>query len=697
MPRSRHTTWKSPVRIACAYLAFGVLWILLSDSLVETPARTIQSVKGILFVTLSAALIYWLVRREMKVVRHTTALLEAVTEGTTDAVFVKDREGRYLLVNPASAAFMESEPGDILGKCDADFFDAASAKVIRDHDLRVMESERVLTELETLTFNRTTRTFLATKAPYFDAHRRVIGIIGVSRDITELARTQEALRASEERFRSIVQTTTEWIWTTDIHGKHTYSNPAVTAMLGYLPEEVVGMDSLSIMHPDDQAEVARWLPRCIADKCGWSGVALRWRHKDGGYRWVESNASPMLSPQGEVIGFFGADRDISIRRSLEEQLHQAQKMEAIGQLAGGVAHDFNNLLTVISGYCEVLGSMLGEQHASRPILEGIIDAGSRAAALTRQLLAFSRRQVMEIRIADLNQIVTDILPLLGRMMGGGHEVATELASPLAAVRVDAGQMGQVLMNLAANARDAMPTGGRLRIVTRGETITPDDAARRPGLAAGPYVVLEVTDAGCGIEPVVLSRVFEPFYTSKALGKGTGLGLAVVHGIVKQSGGHIEVESEVGKGSTFRIHLPAVNAAAQVAPKMEVAPDGPVGSETILLVEDDDAVRDFAAIVLGSHGYKVLKASGANMIGSLLAQQHEPIALLVTDVIMPHANGREVAAMVRQRHPGLPTLFISGFTDDVVADGTLAAGEAFLQKPFTSASLARKVREMLDGR
>jgi two-component system, cell cycle sensor histidine kinase and response regulator CckA len=393
--------------------------------------------------------------------------------------------------------------------------------------------------------------------------------------------------------------------------------------------------------------------------------------------------------------FVGIVRDISDKKKLEAQLHQSQKMEAFGQLAGGVAHDFNNLLTVISGYSEVLRSKLPADDPKTKMVDQIHRAGERAASLTRQLLAFSRQQVLEPKVLDVNVIVTDLEKMLRRLIGEDVQFTTVLGPDVSPVKVDAGQIEQVIMNLAVNARDAMPQGGKLTIETSNIELDESYTKAHPDARTGRFALLAISDTGYGITPEVRARIFEPFFTTKSVGQGTGLGLAVVHGIIKQSGGNIDVYSEVGVGTTFRIYLPAVQQQAAALPG--VAPTAPSrGSETILLVEDEESVRDLATFVLRECGYTVMTAPEGLAALQLMATCREKIDLLVTDVVMPQMGGRKLAETLLAEHPELKVLFMSGYTDDaVVRHGVLQANANFLQKPFTPNSLTDKVRAVLD--
>ncbi|MEI7688121.1 MAG: ATP-binding protein, partial [Planctomycetota bacterium] len=409
---------------------------------------------------------------------------------------------------------------------------------------------------------------------------------------------------------------------------------------------------------------------------------------------VECNPSPL--PTGRVLsGVILEVRDVSAHKSLEAQLHQSQKMEAFGQLAGGVAHDFNNLLTIIMGYSEMILSQMTKDDPKREMVADIHHAGDRAATLTRQLLAFSRKQVLEPKIVELNGAVGSVEKMLRRLIGEDI-VVTCVLRPVAKVKVDPGQLEQVILNLAVNARDAMPRGGRLTIETAEIQWAEDDPSRVPECPAGKYVLLSIADTGSGMTPEIRTRIFEPFFTTKGVGKGTGLGLATVFGIVKQSEGHILVDSELGQGTTFKIYFPAAEQANEGA-ETESKGQARGGHERVLIVEDEAPVRQLAKISLERFGYRVLEAaSGAAAIAAFEAIGGE-IDLLMSDVVMPAMSGRELAEILCQRKPGLRVLFVSGYNDDaIVRHGVVQSERAFLQKPYSYLDLAKKVRELLDG-
>jgi two-component system, cell cycle sensor histidine kinase and response regulator CckA len=501
------------------------------------------------------------------------------------------------------------------------------------------------------------------------------------------------LRESEERFRQLAENISEVFWMTD---------PAKREMLYVSPayETIWGRSCKSLMerphsffdaiHPDDRPRV---LASIQANSDTPYELEYRIARPDRSVRWIRDRAFPVRDAGGLVIRTAGVAEDVTEKRQLETQLRQSQKMQAIGQLAGGVAHDFNNLLSVIFGHGALLAAAMPLHERLRDSVVEINLAAERAAALTRQLLTFSRRQVFEPRVLDLEGVVEESRSLLRRLIGEDVGLAVILSHGLSRVSVDPGQINQVLMNLALNARDAMPQGGELTIATRDVDFAAATQTVQPEMRPGRYVLLAVTDTGCGMAPEVQARIFEPFFSTKS--DNTGLGLAVVDGIVKQNGGYLAVTSRPGLGTTFSIYLPAVEATSEGLPPKPIS--GPLtGDETILLVEDEDPVREVTALLLESLGYEVLQVSNAKDAINLVENTRAKIDLLFTDVIMPGMSGRELVEALRLHDPGLKVLFQSGYTDDmVIRHGILRAEVAFLQKPFTVDALAKKIREGLD--
>ncbi len=1063
------------VRVACTYLVIGLLWIVLSDLTLSLSGGLtllgllVSASKGAAFVLVSAGLVFALCWREYREIGRATNLLHAVIDGTTDAIFVKDMDGRYLLVNSAAARFCGRPVEEILGQDDRQVFDADEAEQLMASDRSIIAGGRVVTLEETLTSDGMTRSYQATKAPYYDSNNQAIGLIGISRDITDRLQVETTLRETDARLRQAQhiarlgswswEPPTDRVWWSDAefelfglelnsvvpglaaflellhpddravviervdamkaganefandlrivrgdgtimwihsqaratrdasgnlirvegtdqditaqkiaqaelrdserrlrlaleaagaiafvwdiptdsviryystepalpvtkerpanlnevraaihpedlemfdaalskcmaegseyrneyrvirpdgsvacleeHGfldraedgsplsltglvidvskrvaatdalresearyrqlvnmlplaifvhvdnKVVFGNAAMSHLMGVKDEsELMGRSILDLVHPSSQEtlrqrqeEMARTgksvagcdmlavrfdgrtvpvhviaapvdgygnratlvavsdlterersaaLLKSVLDSVDDAILTIdtrgtitsanrsterlfqysasdllgrnvsilmpeyhRQQHDQYISNYVQTRIPKVIGLGREVEGrrrdgttfpaeltvtefmrdgereFTGVLRDITARRQLEEQFRQAQKMEAIGRLAGGVAHDFNNLLTIINGYSEIILGELASDDPSRASLAAIHDAGERAARLTEQMLAFSRKSMTEPRLVDLNSLVVESVKLYRRMIG--EDIAISLLTDPRGVYVvlDPGQLEQVLMNLAVNARDAMPTGGRLTIETKIVELGNDASRIMASLPAGKYASLRITDTGCGISPEIKEKIFEPFFTTKPLGKGTGLGLAVVHGIVQQSGGSITVDTAVGVGTTFHILLPAVAKATQDE-VIQHAAVVPPGKETVLVVEDEDAVRRLVRLALEGQGYTVLTASCGSEAQTVLKAHSGPIDLLLTDVIMPQISGRDLAQSIRQARPGLRVLYMSGYTDDALdRHGIQNATDQFIQKPFTPLTLARRIREVLD--
>ncbi|MHB8790815.1 MAG: PAS domain S-box protein [Desulfobulbaceae bacterium] len=656
---------------------------------------------------------------------------------------------------------------------------------------------------------------------------------GIEIDITERKQAEKALQESEERYRSIVETTTEWIWEMDGSGRHTFTNPMVTAILGYSPREFMELEFSALLHEEDLAAVKQRLPQLMAGRQGWRGWVLRWRHKDGSFRYLESNARPILDGSGALVGYRGADRDISERieheaalrhsqallqgifegtddcifvkdengryllyngalrkflerllgdaypadgidgkrdhdflpadiadrlaahdavvrgagkpssfeetflldgqpvffltrkfpftlpaaagpgilgvarditgrrraaeeqEKLQAQLLQVQKMESVGRLAGGVAHDFNNMLSVILGHAEMA---LEKADPSQPLhsdLEEIRKAAVRSADLTRQLLAFARKQTVVPKVLDLNETVAGMLKMLKRLIGEGIELTWQPGADLWPIRMDPSQIDQILANLCINARDATSGFGMVGIRTENRAFDEAYCAGHPGIVPGEYVELAISDNGCGMDEETIACIFEPFFTTKKLGKGTGLGLSTVYGIVKQNNGFINVYSEPARGTTFQVCLPRQAPMAEGLTEKGAEPPAAQGHQTILLVEDEPAILSMTTMMLEQLGFTVL-AAGSPGEALRLAERHPgQIDLLMTDVIMPEMNGRDLAKNLLVLYPCLNRLFMSGYSADVIAPhGVLDEGVHFLQKPFSMQDLTAKVRAAL---
>jgi PAS domain S-box-containing protein len=519
-----------------------------------------------------------------------------------------------------------------------------------------------------------------------------------------LRRSEGRLRNSEARFRALIERSADLISLTAADGTTLYLSPAVESILGYPPEHFLGQSSLAFSHPDDRDRVADVVARLLRDPQESLHIEFRAIHRDGSTRWLEASGRNMLADpavEGIVCNF----RDVTARkraevalRRTEEQLRQAQKMEAIGNLAGGVAHDFNNLLSVILSYSSMLALDMTPSDPRRADLQEIEAAGKRAVDLTRQLLAFSRQQILQPKIVSLNDTLAGMERMLRRLIGEDVELTVLLASKLGTVKVDPGQIEQIVMNLAVNSRDAMPGGGKLTIETANVDLDTRYTVEHVGAAPGPHVMLAVTDNGTGMDKATQARMFEPFFTTKEKGKGTGLGLATVFGIVQQSGGNIWVYSEPDKGTTFKVYFPRADPTLTADHDSRPPAGGAMtGTETILLVEDEESVRVLARTILRRFGYHVIEAqSGGDAL--LICEQHTAaIHLLLTDVVMPRMSGRQLSERLHTLRPEMKVLYMSGYTDNtIVHHGVLDSGVAFLQKPITPETLTRRVREVLDS-
>lgn len=500
----------------------------------------------------------------------------------------------------------------------------------------------------------------------------------------------------EELFRLITENAVDMIAVVDSQGRRLYNSPSYEKILGYSNAELHNTNSLDQVHPEDRDKVQKAAADALSTGQGIS-LEYRIRHKEGSWRTLESRASTIMK-DGSVERLVIVNRDVTERKRLEEQFRQSQKMEAVGRLSGGVAHDFNNLLGVIIGYGEVLQDGITNDNRLRTCVDEMLKAGHRAAGLTRQLLAFSRQQVMDPKILDLNLVVRDMEKMLKRLIGEDIRLLTHLDGSLGRIKADQGQIEQVVMNLAVNARDAMPKGGELAIETSTFYVDEEFTRLYPyPMVTGDYVMLSVTDNGIGMDATTRARVFEPFFTTKEKGQGTGLGLSMVYGVVKQSGGYIDVHSELGRGASFKILLPV---AQDTQPRQSV-PTAPAellqGTETVLIVEDETSLRKLTCQLLALCGYTVLEAdSGAEAVK--VSREYEgAIHLLLTDVVMPVMSGRMVADQIMKDRPETRVLFMSGYTGQTVGQhGVLAEGSFYLQKPFTREGLACKVREALYG-
>jgi two-component system cell cycle sensor histidine kinase/response regulator CckA len=513
----------------------------------------------------------------------------------------------------------------------------------------------------------------------------------------QIQEVRKELLQREELFRLITENAADMIAVVDSNGRRLYNSPSYQKILGYTDQELKSTNALDQVHAEDTEKVLKAAAEARRTGLG-TALEYRMRHKDGSWRVLESKASTVVT-EGQVQKLVIVNRDVTERKHLEEQFRQSQKMEAVGRLSGGMAHDFNNLLGVIIGYGEVVQEGTPAESPLRQCVDEMLKAGHRAAALTRQLLAFSRQQVMDPHVLDLNVVVKDMEKMLKRLIGEDIQLKTDLDPALASIKADQGQLEQVIMNLAVNARDAMPKGGEVKLTTSNFHMDEAFVRRYPyPVVAGDYILLTVADTGIGMDATTRARVFEPFFTTKEKGKGTGLGLSMVYGVVKQSGGYIDVLSEPEAGATFNIYLPKAEHHPEAQRLKDEISDPLHGTETLLLVEDEVSLRKLSRHLLELCGYQVLEAeSGADALARS-AEHDGVIHLLLTDVVMPGMSGRTLADELVKQRSDICVLYMSGYTGQTVGEhGVLAEGSFFLPKPFTRETLARKVREALDGR
>ena len=525
---------------------------------------------------------------------------------------------------------------------------------------------------------------------------QIIELSLILTDITERKQAELATKESEARFRAVFDESAIGMILADIHGRPVSANPAFLRMVGYSRDEMLEIVIGQIMNPVDRDIQIRMYREMLQGERDQFQCQVRFIRKDGSTVWTQATVSLIHDASRGSPLVIGMVEDVTERRSLQQQLAQSQKMEAIGMLAGGVAHDFNNLLTAMVGYAGLGSAEAGSDDTLRHYFDEISKASDRATNLTRQLLAFSRKQTIHPAVLNINELVMDMDSMFRRLIGENIELVTIPAPDLATVEIDPGQMEQVCTNLVVNARDAMRNGGKIFIETVNVQLDTDGASNLPGLQPGMYVKLVVTDTGPGIPEEVQEHIFEPFFTTKEVGKGTGLGLSVCYGIISQNKGHIGVSSDVGRGTSFEIHLPLAENAVAPAPLPSTSEDVPGGDETVLLVEDEPLVRQAAITMLELQGYKMLQAgNGIDAVRVVEQYVGGDIALLVTDVVMPLMGGRDLAERLTKRDPKLKVLFTSGYSDDAAFRQQVDTGSNFLQKPFKPAELARKVREILD--
>ncbi len=632
----------------------------------------------------------------MDELRETRDYLENLFDFANAPTVVCDPEFRITRVNRAFARLTGRRAEEVLGSPLESYFPADRREESMAHISKTIAGERLdAVEVPILRSDGVVRTVLWNSATLNAADgRTVIATIAQGQDITGRKKAEEALKASESKYRLLVETASEAIFIAQ-DGVIKFSNSLTSRITGYSGEELASMPFVTLVHPDDRQLVGERHERRLLEEDLPGPYSLRIRNKAGEELWIQLNAA--LIPWEGRPATLNFARDITHQRNLESQLLSSQKMEVVGRLAGGVAHDFNNLLTVILGYAEVLNVRFPAGDPSHKEVEEIRKAAEHAAEFTRQLLAFSRKQILQPRVININSVVSGMDRMLRRLIGENIGVVVKMDDGLWNVKADPGQVEQVVMNLTVNARDAMPGGGILTIETSNVLLDEEYANRHLPVQPGPHVMLAISDTGVGMDEETASKIFEPFFTTKERGKGTGLGLSTVYGIVKQSGGAIWVYTEPGVGSTFKVYLPRTEERVEDPPR-EVPPVADLrGVKTILVAEDDESIRKLAVEILGQYGYTVLSAGDGEEAIRVAGAHEGKIGLLLSDVVMPRMGGVELYRRLQQARPGIKVIYMSGYTDNaIVHQGVLDPCTAFLQKPFSPIGLARKVKEVLQA-
>ncbi len=640
--------------------------------------------------------------------REQASFLELILDSIGDGVIATDSSGRVVRMNRVACQLTGWQPGDALGRPLEEVFcvvDHVNGKRL-EHRIDAARDVSAITEFaeDGVLLSRDGRQFPISDgdAPIRDAGGGQRGVVVVFRDMTRAREGERALRESEARFRSTFEQAAVGVAHIAPDGRWLEVNQHLCEIVGYSRGELLQRSFQDVTHPEDLAADLKAMGQMQSGELTTYSLEKRCTRSDAETVWVHLTMSLVRVEDGTPKYFICVLQDISQRKRTEEelartaqQLRQSQKLEAIGQLAGGVAHDFNNLLSVILSYSTMLLQDAPAGGPMRADLEQIAEASQRAASLTRQLLMFSRRQVLAPRILEVNETIDGLGKMLERLIGENIELSFAL-SATGRVHVDPGQLEQVLINLVVNARDAMTDGGRVAVKTSDVQVGVDPGSEKLGLEPGRYTAISVSDTGIGVDPEIQSRIFEPFFTTKGVGKGTGLGLSTVFGIVKQSGGEVSVVSRPGEGATFTVYLPRVDGPPRASEAPEANGPGPRGAETVLLVEDDEQVRTVVKTILERQGYAVLDAASAGDAVVICEQFHGTIHLLLTDVVMPRMNGRELAERVHRLRPKMKVIFMSGYTDDaIVHHGVFNAGMHFIQKPVTPNPLLAKVRDVLD--
>lgn len=695
-------TEKQIERGAFAVFPLGELGVLKLYSMTRHepfPEEEINQLKNVVSkftLSLEGCLAHEELRRDMaarrqaeEALRQSEEKYRSVVERATDGIVVL-QDGKVAYANTSLARLAGRPVAEIIGKPFEQFIHPPELPKVRESYRLRMAGQAVPAVYETVLVAPDG------KLLYAELNAGIIPYEGKPADLVFIRDISDRKTSDLERTRlamAVVQTA-DAVIITDTAGTIQYVNPAFERITGYSRAEVIGKNPRLLKSGKQDPALYQNMWAALAQGEVWRG-RFQDRRKDGSPFTCDAIITPTRDENGHVVNYVSVQRDVTRELQMEEQYLQAQKMESIGRLAGGIAHDFNNIMTAILGFGSMVLDQLGENHPLQHAVEQIVSAGERATNLTRQLLTFSRRQMTEVRILDLNAVVTEMYQLLRRALGEDVELITLLEENPASIKADAGLLQQVIMNLAINARDAMPRGGQLTIQTSRVILDERFCRPRVNVQPGDYVLLSVRDTGCGMTKEVLDHAFEPFFTTKPKGKGTGLGLATVYGIVRQCGGHIELESEPGSGTEVKVWLPRVPTPEEAVPvELEERPER--GRETILVVEDEEIVRDLTVRLLKSLGYKVLEASNGKEALGLVEQYKSPIHLVLTDVVMPQMSGPELAERLQKIRPSARLLYTSGFTESAVFERGVTPGKVrLIQKPYSREILAQRVRETLD--
>jgi two-component system cell cycle sensor histidine kinase/response regulator CckA len=634
-------------------------------------------------------------KRAEEALRSEKALLRCLIDTPSDLIFIKDREGAYLGCNMASEEFIGMPECEQIGKTDFDFFDRERAEAIREIERRVIAEGKPLRIEEWVTNRDGVKVPLDTlKAPYCAPDGKALGLVGICRDITERKMAEVKLKLAGLYNRSLIEASLDPLVTIGHDGRITDVNAATERVTGYPREELIGADFSAYFTDHEKADAGY---QRVFRNGMVHDYELELRHKDGHVTPVLYNASIYRDERGNIAGVFAAARDISLRKELEKQLRQSQKMEAIGTLAGGVAHEFNNIMTAVIGYGSLLKMKLANDALLLPKVNSLLHAADRAAVLVRSLLSFSRKQGSDLKPIDLNELVSRVGELMESLIREDIQLNVSLAKGLHSVMADNSQLEQILVNLLNNAQDAMPDGGQISLSTASVELDSNFLETHGFGEPGTYAVITFSDNGEGMGEETRQKIFEPFFTTREVGKGTGLGLSICYGIIKQHNGYIICDSEPGKGTTFFIYLPINSTGAE---KCGPGANAPIagGTETILIAEDNEDVRAVAREILEEHGYKVIEAVDGRDALSKFNDYRDKISLIIIDVIMPRMNGRELYKEISRLKPGMKVVFSSGYTDAVLPEGVKGLnGFPFLPKPFVPDKLLWSVRNVLDGR